>query len=91
MIEAAGLPETYFTVWVNVFDRVGLAEGETLLVHGGASGIGTTAIQIAKAMGNTVYATVGSDERVEAVEKLGCDHGITTRLRTLLRDCKANR
>ena len=76
MIEAAGLPETYFTVWVNVFDRVGLAEGETLLVHGGASGIGTTAIQIAKAMGNTVYATVGSDERVEAIEKLGCDHGI---------------
>lgn len=70
-IEAAGLPETYFTVWSNVFDRGGLAEGEALLVHGGASGIGTTAIQIARAMGHTVYATVGSDERVAAVEKLG--------------------
>ena len=73
MVEAAGLPETYFTVWVNVFDRVGLSEGETLLVHGGASGIGTTAIQIAKAMGNTVYATAGSDERVQAIEAMGCD------------------
>jgi putative PIG3 family NAD(P)H quinone oxidoreductase len=76
MVEAAGLPETYFTVWVNVFDRVGLSEGETLLVHGGASGIGTTAIQIAKAMGNTVYATAGSDERVQAIEAMGCDKGI---------------
>ena len=70
-IEAAGLPETYFTVWSNVFDRGALADGEALLVHGGASGIGTTAIQIARAMGHTVYATVGSDERVAAVEKLG--------------------
>ncbi len=76
MVEAAGLPETYFTVWVNVFDRAGLAEGETLLVHGGASGIGTTAFQIAKAMGHTVYATAGSDERVQAIEALGCDKGI---------------
>ena len=70
-IEAAGLPETYFTVWSNVFDRGGLAEGEALLVHGGASGIGTTAIQLARAMGNPVYATVGSDERARAVEALG--------------------
>lgn len=76
MIEAAGLPETYFTVWVNLFDRVNLEKGETLLVHGGASGIGTTAIQIAKAMGNTVYATAGSDERVKAIEAMGCDQGI---------------
>ena len=69
-IEAAGLPETYFTVWSNVFDRGRLAEGEALLVHGGASGIGTTAIQLARAMGNPVYATVGSDERARAVEAL---------------------
>src|SRR5690606_20855960 len=75
-IEAAGLPETYFTVWSNVFDRGALQDGETLLVHGGASGIGTTAIQLARAMGNTVYATVGSDERARAVEALGAARGI---------------
>ncbi|MVW73607.1 NAD(P)H-quinone oxidoreductase [Bordetella sp. 15P40C-2] len=75
-IEAAGLPETYFTVWSNVFDRGALKAGETLLVHGGASGIGTTAIQLARAMGNTVYATVGSDERARAVESLGAARGI---------------
>ena len=78
-IEAAGLPETYFTVWSNVFDRGGLAEGEALLVHGGASGIGTTAIQLARAMGNPVYATVGSDERARAVEARAAS---TTRPRT---------
>lgn len=71
LVEAAGLPETYYTVWSNVFDRGRLGEGEALLVHGGASGIGTTAIQLAVAMGNKVYATVGSDERVKAVEALG--------------------
>lgn len=71
MVQAAGLPETFFTVWSNVFDRGNLGEGESLLVHGGASGIGTTAIQLAVAMGHQVYATAGSDERVEAVNKLG--------------------
>ena len=81
-IEAAGLPETYFTVWSNVFDRGRLAEGEALLVHGGASGIGTTAIQLARAMGNPVYATVGSDERARAVEALGPRAASTTRPRT---------
>lgn len=75
-IEAAGLPETYFTVWSNVFDRGALQDGESLLVHGGASGIGTTAIQLARAMGNPVYATVGSDERARAVEALGAAKGI---------------
>ena len=75
-VEAAGLPETYFTVWSNVFDRGHLTRGETLLVHGGASGIGTTAIQLAVALGHTVYATVGSDERVKAVEALGAARGI---------------
>ena len=78
-IEAAGLPETYFTVWSNVFDRGHLAHGETLLVHGGASGIGTTAIQLAVALGHTVYATAGSDERVKAVEALGAARGINYR------------
>lgn len=71
MVEAAGIPETFFTVYSNIWMRGQLQKGETLLVHGGASGIGTTAIQLAVAMGHTVFATVGSDERVEAVEKLG--------------------
>ena len=76
MIEAAGLPETYFTVWSNVFDRGQLSAGESLLVHGGASGIGTTAVQLASALGHVVYATVGSDERARAVEILGAAKGI---------------
>lgn len=88
MEEAAGLPETYFTVWVNVFDRASLAEGESLLVHGGASGIGTTAIQIAKAMGNTVYATAGSDERVKAIEAMGCDKGINYKTQDFVEEIK---
>lgn len=76
MMEAAALPETCFTVWSNVFMRGRLEEGESLLVHGGASGIGTTAIQIAHALGHEVYATVGSDERARAVEQLGATKGI---------------
>ena len=85
-IEAAGLPETYFTVWSNVFDRGGLAEGEALLVHGGASGIGTTAIQLARAMGNPVYATVGSDERARAVEALGAARGINYKTQDFVKE-----
>ncbi len=73
MIEAAAIPETYFTVWTNVFERGGLKAGEWLLVHGGASGIGTTAIQLAKAFGAKVIATVGSDEKAQAAAKLGAD------------------
>ena len=76
MAEAAALPETFFTVWTNVFDRVGLKAGERFLVHGGTSGIGTTAIQLAKAFGAEVFTTVGSDEKAEAVRKLGADHAI---------------
>lgn len=87
-IEAAGLPETYFTVWSNVFDRGQLSAGETLLVHGGASGIGTTAIQLAKAMGNKVFATAGSDERVQAIEKLGADLGINYRSQDFVEEVK---
>jgi len=78
-VQAAGLPETFFTVWSNVFDRGALGPGETLLVHGGASGIGTTAIQLAAAFGNPVYATVGSDARAEAVLKLGATAAINYR------------
>lgn len=79
LVEAAGLPETYFTVWSNVFDRARLQAGESLLVHGGASGIGTTAIQLATALGSTVYATAGTDERARAVEALGAARGINYR------------
>jgi NADPH:quinone reductase len=72
-IEAAGLPETFFTVWHNVFERGRLARGETLLVHGGASGIGTTAIQLARAFGARVVTTAGTDARCRACEALGAD------------------
>jgi len=75
-VEAASLPETFFTVWSNVFDRGRLQKGETFLVQGGTSGIGVTAIQLAKAMGATVIATAGSDEKCEACRQLGADHAI---------------
>ncbi|MCC1492027.1 NAD(P)H-quinone oxidoreductase [Cognatishimia sp. F0-27] len=77
--EAACLPETYFTVWSNVFDRGRLRSGETFLVHGGASGIGTTAIQLAKHFGATVFATAGSAEKCAACERLGADRAINYR------------
>ena len=70
-VEAAALPETFFTVWTNVFDRGRLVAGETLLVHGGSSGIGTTAIQMAVALGARVFVTAGSDEKCKACEQLG--------------------
>jgi putative PIG3 family NAD(P)H quinone oxidoreductase len=73
MIQAAALPETFFTVWHNVFERGHLAEGETLLVHGGASGIGTTAIMLAKAFGANVIVTAGSSEKCQACLKLGAN------------------
>jgi NADPH2:quinone reductase len=75
-IEAASLPETFFTVWSNVFDRGRLQPGEVLLVQGGSSGIGVTAIQMAKAHGATVIVTVGSDEKAAACKALGADHAI---------------
>lgn len=74
--EAAALPETYFTVWSNVFDRARLQSGETLLIQGGSSGIGVTAIQLAKAFGARVIVTAGSDEKCEACLALGADHAI---------------
>lgn len=72
--EAAGIPETYFTVWANVFEDGGLKGGESLLVHGGASGIGVTAITMAKAFGATVFATASTMEKLEAMRKIGADH-----------------
>ena len=78
-IEAAGLPETYFTVWSNVFDRGRLASGEVLLVQGGSSGIGVTAIQLAHALGNPVLATAGSEEKCRACEALGAARAINYR------------
>jgi NADPH2:quinone reductase len=77
--EAASLPETVFTVWSNVFDRGRLAAGETLLVQGGSSGIGVTAVQLSKVLGARVIATAGSDAKCEAVLALGADHAINYR------------
>ena len=76
MQDAAAVPETFFTVWHNVFERGALNAGETLLVHGGSSGIGTTAIQLAKQFGAKVFVTAGSDEKCEACRKLGADLAI---------------
>jgi NADPH2:quinone reductase len=75
-VEAATLPETFFTVWSNVFQRARLQRGETLLIQGGSSGIGITAIQLAKAMGATVVVTAGSDEKCEACRSFGADHAV---------------
>lgn len=78
-VKAAALPETFFTVWANLFQMAGLTEGESVLIHGGSSGIGTTAIQLARAFGATVYVTAGSKEKCEACEKLGAKRGIDYR------------
>jgi NADPH2:quinone reductase len=78
-VEAASLPETYFTVWSNVFDRAALADGETLLVQGGSSGIGVAAIGLATALGHRVFATAGSAEKCRACEALGAERAINYR------------
>ena len=77
--EAASLPETFFTVWINVFERARLAAGETLLVQGGSSGIGVTAIQLARAFGHRVFATAGSADKCAACERLGAERAIDYR------------
>ncbi|MCJ8286346.1 NAD(P)H-quinone oxidoreductase [Halomonas sp.] len=76
LVQAAAVPETFFTVWTNVFQRGGLKKGETLLIHGGTSGIGTTAIQLAKAFGANVIATAGSEEKCQQCIELGAQHSI---------------
>ena len=79
MVEAAAIPETFFTVWTNLFDRGRCKAGDTVLIHGGTSGIGTTAIQLAKAWGARVFATAGSDDKARACERLGAARGINYR------------
>jgi len=87
--EAGAIPETYFTVWTNVFQRGGLKKGESFMVHGGTSGIGTTAIQLAKAFGATVLATAGSDDKCAACRDLGADHAINYRTEDFVAAAKA--
>lgn len=87
-IEAASLPETFFTVWSNVFDRARLQPGETLLIQGGTSGIGVTAIQMAKALGARVIATAGSDEKCAACRALGADEAINYKTHDFVEEVK---
>ena len=89
-VEAASLPETFFTVWSNVFERGRLKAGETLLVQGGTSGIGVTAIQMAKALGARVIATAGSGEKCAACVQLGADHAINYRTQDFVAQVKAH-
>jgi len=86
--EAAALPETFFTVWTNVFQRGHLMSGETLLVHGGSSGIGTTAIMLGKAFGAKVIVTAGTDEKCGACVKLGADHAINYKTQDFVEEVK---
>lgn len=79
LVEAAGLPETHFTVWTNVFERGRLQAGESILIHGGAGGIGTTAVQLARAFGARVFATCGSDRKCDAAEALGAERAFNYR------------
>jgi NADPH:quinone reductase len=88
-VEAASLPETCFTVWSNVFERGRLAPGETLLVQGGSSGIGVTAIQIAHALGHRVFATAGSDDKCRACESLGAERAINYRSADFAKEVRA--
>jgi putative PIG3 family NAD(P)H quinone oxidoreductase len=87
-VEAAGIPETFFTVWTNVFDRAALQPGEAFLVHGGASGIGTTAIQLARRHGARVFATAGTPEKCAACEALGAEKAIDYRAADFVKELK---
>lgn len=88
-VDAASLPETFFTVWSNVVDRAQLKAGETLLVQGGSSGIGTTAIQLGKALGATVLVTAGSDDKCAACRELGADHAINYKTQDFVEEVRA--
>ncbi|MEQ8825878.1 MAG: NAD(P)H-quinone oxidoreductase [Filomicrobium sp.] len=90
LTEAAGIPETFFTVWHNVFSRAHLTTGEWFMIHGGTSGIGVTAIQLAKAFGANVVATAGSDEKCEACRKLGADLAINYKTQDFVEAVKAH-
>jgi NADPH:quinone reductase len=87
-VHAAAIPETFFTVWHNVFERGGLQKGETLLVHGGTSGIGTTAIQLAKQFGARVIITAGSDQKCEAAKQLGADVAVNYKTKDFVAETK---
>jgi len=87
VIEAAAIPESYFTVWSNVFERAGLKAGETFLVHGGSSGIGTTAIQLARSFGATVFTTVGSEQKRLACLELGADYAFNYHEQDFVEQC----
>ena len=89
MVEAAAIPETFFTVWHNAFERGGLKSGETLLIHGGSSGIGTAAIQLAKAFGARVITTAGSPEKCDACRKLGADVAVNYKTEDFVAATKA--
>ena len=89
MVDAASLPETFFTVWGNVYDRGRLAPGESLLVQGGSSGIGVTAIQMARATGNRVFATAGSDEKCAACVRLGAEKAVNYKTQDFAAEIKA--
>jgi NADPH2:quinone reductase len=89
MVEAAAIPETFFTVWHNVFERGALKSGETILIHGGSSGIGTVAIMLAKAFGARVFATAGSAEKCAACEKIGADLAINYKTEDFVAKTKA--
>jgi len=94
LVAAAAIPETFFTVWTNVFERGRLAAGESILIHGGSSGIGTTAIQLARARGSRVFATAGSAEKCAACERLGAERAINYRetdFLTAIRECTGGR
>lgn len=88
MVEAASLPETFFTVWQNIFEIARLQPGETLLVQGGSSGIGVTAIMLAKALGSTVIVTAGSDDKCAACVAIGADHAINYRTQDFAAEAK---
>jgi len=89
MVEAAAIPETFFTVWTNLFDRGRCKAGDTVLIHGGTSGIGTTAIQLAAAWGARVFATAGSDDKARACERLGAVRGINYRTQDFVEAMRA--
>lgn len=89
LVEAGAIPETFFTVWTNVFERGGLKSGETFMIHGGTSGIGVTAIMLAKAFGAKVIATAGSDDKVAACLRLGADCAINYRTQDFVAEAKA--
>lgn len=88
LVEAAGVPETFFTVWTNVFERGALARGESVLVHGGSSGIGTTAIQLGRAFGARVFATAGTDEKCAACRALGAELALNYRTTDWVASCR---